>query len=243
MTTSHGLVCAPQFGVHLLPGRCFLLSGACLTACELCPLRFVHFKKANKSGVSTIIEEAATEFELWVNRESLRAVAEGVLERADAPLTITWIPGATPEELCAKCDADSPGRAYFGVLHGHDEIAGFFEDMGLYGHGQHTKSRQADFNALMDKGRPSKIYRNQELGYGKDLHALYRQTHAGAQPAKIQLLQISGINARDADKILRDDDPLSSSLATRERYIFFTAPVENPYAAPPGHVPLPARAQ
>ena len=42
------------------------------------------------------------------------------------------------------------------------------------------------------------------------------------------LLQISGINARDADKILRDDDVIAASLATRERYLFFTAPVMNP---------------
>ena len=56
----------------------------------------------------------------------------------------------------------------------------------------------------------------------------------------MQLLQIPGINARDADKILRDDDVLAASLATRERYLFFTAPVESPYAVPPDNVPLPA---
>ncbi|CAE7876432.1 PGK1 [Symbiodinium microadriaticum] len=76
MTTSHGLVCAPQVGVRLLPAGCFVLRGACcIDVCKLCMLRFVHFKKTSKSGVSTIIEEAATEFELWINRTSLEAVA------------------------------------------------------------------------------------------------------------------------------------------------------------------------
>ena len=119
-------------------------------------------------------------------------------------------------------------RAFHGLLHGHDEIAGFFEDMGLYGGGQRTKSRQSDLNVLMDKGRPSKIFRDHEKGYGKDLYALYKQTRDGRAPPKVQLLQISGINARDADKILRDDDVIAASLATRERYLFFTAPVMNP---------------
>ena len=165
---------------------------------------------------------------------------DGALDRDDAPLTLTYIPGATPEELFAKCDADAASRVFHGLLHGHDEIAGFFEDMGLYGGGQRTKARQGDLNVLMDKGRPSKIFRDHDRGYGKDLFALYRQTRHGERPAKVQLLQISGINARDADKILRDDDVIAASLATRERYLFFTAPVMNPYALPPAGVELPA---
>ena len=102
--------------------------------------------------------------------------------------------------------------------------------------GQRTKARQSDLNVLMDKGRPSKIFRDQERGYGKDLFALYRQTRDGTKPHKVQLLQISGINARDADRILRDDDVIAAS---REQYLFFTAPVMNPYALPPAHVQLP----
>jgi len=160
---------------------------------------------------------------LWLNHASLQGHVDGQLDRSEAPLTLTFIPGATPEELFAQCDADKVTRVYHGLLHGHDEIAGFFEDMGLYGGGQRTKARQSDLNVLMDKGRPSKIFRDQERGYGKDLFALYRQTR-------------SGINARDADRILRDDDVIAASLATREQYLFFTAPVMNPYALPPAHV-------
>ena len=202
-------------------------------------LRFAHFKKTNKSGLNTIIEENAIPFELWLNHASLQGHVDGQLDRSEAPLTLTFIPGATPEELFAQCDADKVTRVYHGLLHGHDEIAGFFEDMGLYGGGQRTKARQSDLNVLMDKGRPSKIFRDQDRGYGKDLFALYRQTRDGTKPHKVQLLQISGINARDADRILRDDDVIAASLATRERYLFFTAPVMNPYALPPAHVQLP----
>ncbi|CAK9039975.1 Phosphoglycerate kinase, partial [Durusdinium trenchii] len=202
-------------------------------------IRFAHFKKTNKSGLNTIIEENAIPFELWLNHASLQGHVDGQLDRSEAPLTLTFIPGATPEELFAQCDADKVTRVYHGLLHGHDEIAGFFEDMGLYGGGQRTKARQSDLNVLMDKGRPSKIFRDQDRGYGKDLFALYRQTRDGTKPHKVQLLQISGINARDADRILRDDDVIAASLATRERYLFFTAPVMNPYALPPAHVQLP----
>ena len=158
---------------------------------------------------------------------------DGQVDRGEAPVTWTFIPGATPEELFAKCDADRFARTYHGLLHGHDEIAGFFEDMGLYSGGHRTEARQSDLNFLMDKGRPSKIFRDHDKGYGKDLFALYRQTRGGERPAKVQLLQISGINARDADKILRDDDVIAASLATRERYLFFTAPVMNPYLVVP----------
>ena len=66
--------------------------------------RFAHFKKTNKSGLNTIIEENAVPFELWVNGESLQGLANG--QRPEAPLTLTYIPGATPEELFAQCDAD-----------------------------------------------------------------------------------------------------------------------------------------
>ena len=221
--------------------RCLVPGSSVAVVCSLCSLaaRFAHFKKTNKSGVNTIIEEAAQEFELWVNRVNLQLLADTEVEPGEAPLTLTYIPGATPEELFAKCDADLAARVFHGVLHGHDEIAGFFEEMGLYGNGQRTKARQSDLNFLMDKGRPSKIFRDQDKGYGKDLRALHRQVRLGRTPLKIQLLQISGINARDAERILRDDDLMSASLATRERYLFYTAPVENPYAVPPRHVSLP----
>jgi hypothetical protein len=201
--------------------------------------RFAHFAKTNKSAINTLVDENALPFELWVNDAHLAGVSTGALSKEDAPITLTYLPGATPEELMAKCDADQAGRAFYGVLHGHDEIAGFFEDIGFYGNGTRTKGRQSDLNYLMDKGRPSKVYRDESKGYGKDLHALYARAQSGAEPPKVQLLQLSGINARDAEKILRDDDPSNHSLATRERYTFFTAPVVNPYSAPPPHMRLP----
>ena len=44
-------------------------------------------------------------------------------------------PNMDPKRKFAKCDTDSTNRNCLGVLHGHDDIAGFFEDGGLYVYG------------------------------------------------------------------------------------------------------------
>ena len=142
------------------------LNSSCLA------VRCVHFKKTSKSALNIIIEENAGWFEHWLNREPLQLVEAGAMERHEAPVTLTFIPGATPEEPFAKCDADSPGRLFLGMPHGYDEIASFFEDLGFYGNGQRAKAHQSDLNVLIDKGRPSKICRDHDRGYGKDLNAL-----------------------------------------------------------------------
>ena len=69
-------------------------------------------------------------FELFVNHENLEAAHKSEKNQSEAPVTLTYLPGATPEELTAQCDPTAPGRKYCDVLHEHDEGAGWFEETG-----------------------------------------------------------------------------------------------------------------
>lgn len=53
---------------------------------------------------------------------------------------------------------------------------------------------------------------------------------------------LSAINARDAEKILQDNVASLHALAEPERFLFFTAPVINPYAFPPPGIDMPPQA-
>ena len=66
-------------------------------------------------------------FELWVS-QNLQLAEAGVMDRSEAPVTLAFIPRAMPEELFAKCGAGGAGRVFYGVLHGHDEIAGLLDE-------------------------------------------------------------------------------------------------------------------
>lgn len=53
---------------------------------------------------------------------SLQGHVDGQVDRHEAPLTITFVPGATSEELShSVCDAFTVTRVYHGLLHTHDE--------------------------------------------------------------------------------------------------------------------------
>ena len=67
---------------------------------------FYHFAKTNKSAINNIIDIGAVEFELHVNHTALQKVFEGEVAAEDTPLTYTYIPGASPEELVAQRDAE-----------------------------------------------------------------------------------------------------------------------------------------
>lgn len=86
---------------------------------------FFHFAKTNKSAMNGIIDEVAPLFEAFVNQAELERVRAGEISKEEADFTYTYVPGATPQELFAQCDADRPGRKSTDVLHGHDEIAVF----------------------------------------------------------------------------------------------------------------------
>ncbi len=203
---------------------------------------FFHFAKTNKSGMSSIVEEAAGEFELHVNYEQLKKVFEGQLKEDAATTTMTFLPGATPEELIARCDASTKGRTFFSVLHGHDEFAGFAEEVGFFGTNNRSKVRQSDLNYVIDKGTPAKVFRDDTKGYGKDLHAKFRDKEQGVSTRRVILHQLSGMNARHAEQILKNTDALANAQAALERYVFFTAPVVNAYALPPPGAVTPALA-
>ena len=74
-------------------------------------------KKTNKSGLNAIVNQNASQFELWLNRDALQHVAAGA-SKNEVNLTLTYIPGSMPEELFARCDANAPGRVTLACVMG-----------------------------------------------------------------------------------------------------------------------------
>ena len=114
--------------------------------------------------------------------------------------------------------------------------------LGLRSSSKCAKARQGDLNVLIDKGRPAKLFRDTDKGYGKDLHGLYSQMTTNGSDKdlpRVGFLSLMGMNARDAATVVADTNTATTALATRERYVFLTAPVMNPYCTPPEGVTLP----
>ncbi|CAK0887356.1 unnamed protein product, partial [Prorocentrum cordatum] len=200
---------------------------------------FFHFAKTNKSGVNSLLERGAVPFELWVNSVELAKWhnAKGDIKEEHVPITLTFLPGATMEELSAQCDPTKAGRSYFSVLHGHDEFAGVADELGIFGSNPRSKARQSDFNYLIDKGTPSKVLRDDSKNYGKNLFEAYKQQVAGGDQVtrRVAYHCLSGMSAKHVQQILGTDG-MTNAQATRERCVFFTAPVVNPYDNPPADV-------
>jgi hypothetical protein len=190
---------------------------------------FYHYAKTNKSGLQSMVDEAMHKFQILVNRKELELIQAKRKQRDDAVLTTTYMKGVTPERFFAKCDADMEGRSFCSMLLGHDEFAGWAEEVGLLPGGKGTKERQANLNIAFDTGRPSKDYQDEKRSYGVDIYAMFQHEESGRPPRRVVLHHLSGLNARDALKMMGDESVHNTAMALRERYLLFTAPVVNPY--------------
>ncbi len=95
--------------------------------------------------------------------------------------------------------------------------------------GKGSKERQANLNIAFDTGRVSKDYQDERRSYGVDIYTMYLHETTGKPPRRVVLHHLSGLNARDALKMMADDSVQNTAMALRERYLLFTAPVVNPY--------------
>ena len=84
-------------GLHAMNGPMLGLRQAPLTLSA--GWIYFHFAKTNKSGVNSYLESGAVPFELFANRVALEAVRSNEKRRDEVALTMTFIPGASPEEL------------------------------------------------------------------------------------------------------------------------------------------------
>lgn len=203
---------------------------------------FYHYAKTNKSGLQAMVDEALHNFQIEVNMRELNALREGTRTREEACLTTTYMKGVTPERFFAKCDADMEGRCFASMLLGHDEFAGWAEEVGLLPGSKGSKERQANLNIAFDTGRPSKDYQDERRSYGCDIYAMYEQRRSGQPARRVVVHHLSGLNARDALRMMSEDSVQNTAMALRERYLLFTSPICNPYELPPEHVQLPAQA-
>ena len=166
------------------------------------------------------LNAGATDFEAWINREKLEAVYRNVKTQDDASITLTYLPGATCEELPSACDPSRPDRKFFDVSHGQDEWAGFADELGTFAPNPRSKTCQSDFNYLIDKGTPAKVVRDESKAYGKNLFESYAQKQRGsAEKKRVCYHSLSGMNARHAAQIVDPEEPFGACRAWSIGYL------------------------
>ena len=114
--------------------------------------------------MSSALEAGASDFQLYVNEAELDKVVKKQITQDKAHITHTYLPGATCEELIARCDPCAANRQFMWILRGHDEFSGFADEIGLFGQNPRSKVRQSDLNYVIDKGTPAKAFRDDTKG-------------------------------------------------------------------------------
>ena len=92
--------------------------------------------------------------------------------------------------------------------------------------------RQGDLNELIDTGDVSKLHRDGDLNFGKDLVATWERAQAGTPKPKTMFYHASCCNVQDAYTMLSEEEGLHT-LALRDRYMFLPLPMLSPYEDPP----------
>lgn len=193
--------------------------------------------------MQALLDSACHPFQLIVNTPTLNTDDGNSVARDNAVLTTTYIKGMTLERFFARCDADLEGRCCAPILAGHDEFAGWAEDVGLLPGNKGSKERLAQLHIAFDTGRPSKYCQDERRCFGTTIYAMHLHQKKGPRARHMVLHHVSGVNTRDALTIMSVMIVQNTAIILRGRCMFFSAPVTNPYNMPPAHVELPLEAK
>jgi hypothetical protein len=237
---------AKTLSLHALNGPLVKYRGSAITT------SYGHilwsFKKTNKTSFNGDADAILPFFEAHVNRENF--VFDTVKEQlvAVGDITVTHLKDITPEEFLAQMDPDKPSRKFFGVIVCHSEFAPWGEQLGLLSPGKakgSDKARMGSLNEAIDMGRVSKLHRDSDKNFGKDVGAVFSAltnletggNGSGALPM-VMYHHLTGLNVKDAAAMLAP----GNTLATNDRYRFITCPVTSPYDDPPAEWVAPPEA-